>query len=515
MQLFRVLIASPGDVRERNAVRNEIIRWSVEHSESRQIALLPLMWEDAAPTDLRDRPQRVINRHLVDHCDMCIALFWNRIGTPTDEHEGGAVEEVVRMVRRGLPTSVFFNDAEPPDNHDPVQRKQIEALQTRWRNKGFTGNYNTKAELLSAVRTSLSAHVTELSENALDDGGIIGEWIEIKEQNARKPYALVQIAPRSANEYAISGVSYGADGKKDTRWPDGALDFSGRYKDGLIHCFDAKSRDSNILGLTFYEFEKTSATVPGARPQRMTGQGFYAHHADGSDHKSDKVEFKMERVTPGLVKRLTGKDELRNDNDRRQFIRRYHRDRKQQRIVLTGGAYSGKSSLLRRLREEGYRVIPEAAIHVIGEGRDEREDYDRWRAENPVQFQLDILERQLHNERRLMGNTREWVVMDRSGLDGIAYLKHEGVQEIPQEYSDYAAGLPVGCAFLLETLKPFDPRRQTGRQGDEKKSRKIHDLLYTVYDELGWEVMVLSNNLSIEERAQQVLEFIEEMEEGD
>ncbi|MFM6281891.1 MAG: DUF4062 domain-containing protein, partial [Dolichospermum sp.] len=94
-KLYRVLIASPGDVAdERAIVREEIARWNAMHSETMKIVLLPIGWETDATPDLRERGQAVINRQLVDNCDLLIGVFWTRIGTPTPEAESGTVEEI-------------------------------------------------------------------------------------------------------------------------------------------------------------------------------------------------------------------------------------------------------------------------------------------------------------------------------------------------------------------------------------------------------------------------------------
>ena len=34
-------------------------------------------------------PQKIINAQLVDECDLGIAVFWSRLGTPTEKHPSG------------------------------------------------------------------------------------------------------------------------------------------------------------------------------------------------------------------------------------------------------------------------------------------------------------------------------------------------------------------------------------------------------------------------------------------
>jgi hypothetical protein len=68
--------------------------------------LLPVMWERDATPDLGDRPQGIINRQLVDVCDVLIGTFWAKLGTPTSEAESGTAEEIERFIKAGKPVLI-------------------------------------------------------------------------------------------------------------------------------------------------------------------------------------------------------------------------------------------------------------------------------------------------------------------------------------------------------------------------------------------------------------------------
>lgn len=81
---YRVLIASPSDVEDEREIAVRVIQeWNDLHSYNREIVLLPLRWETHAAPEYGVRPQEVINRQIVDNCDLLIGVFWTRIGTPT------------------------------------------------------------------------------------------------------------------------------------------------------------------------------------------------------------------------------------------------------------------------------------------------------------------------------------------------------------------------------------------------------------------------------------------------
>ena len=93
--VLQVMIASPGDVtEERNAAREEIIGWNYIGSYEKKLVILPVGWETHSSPELGDRPQAIINKQVLDDCDILIGIFWTRLGTPTDLAASGTVEEI-------------------------------------------------------------------------------------------------------------------------------------------------------------------------------------------------------------------------------------------------------------------------------------------------------------------------------------------------------------------------------------------------------------------------------------
>jgi Domain of unknown function (DUF4062) len=118
--VFRVLIASPSDVQaERELIVRVIQEWNDANAVERQVALLPVRWETHTTPEL-GRPQEIINRQIVDSCDLLIGVFWTRIGSPTDEAESGTLEEIERVASQGK--LVLLKD-----------QGHCEDLQRRWR----------------------------------------------------------------------------------------------------------------------------------------------------------------------------------------------------------------------------------------------------------------------------------------------------------------------------------------------------------------------------------------------
>ena len=82
--VYKVMIASPSDVAQERQLIKEIINdWNSIHSEDRRIVLMPVGWESHSSPSMEGPPQYVINKQVLADCDLLVAAFWTRIGTPT------------------------------------------------------------------------------------------------------------------------------------------------------------------------------------------------------------------------------------------------------------------------------------------------------------------------------------------------------------------------------------------------------------------------------------------------
>ena len=102
--VYTVMIASPSDVpQERIVIREVLAEWNAVHSANKGAVLLPVSWESHAAPDTGARPQEIINRQLLDDCDLLVAVFWTRLGSPTGKASSGTVEEIEEHVAKENP----------------------------------------------------------------------------------------------------------------------------------------------------------------------------------------------------------------------------------------------------------------------------------------------------------------------------------------------------------------------------------------------------------------------------
>jgi predicted ATPase len=176
-------------------------------------------------------------------------------------------------------------------------------------------------------------------------------------------------------------------------------------------------------------------------------------------------------------------------------------------VVVTGGPYSGKTTLVRALAGRGFATVPEAAIDVIGTLNDGMglEEQRAWRRDHLLEFQQMVFELQVQREEAL-GPRPGTVFLDRGIADGIAYCENAGI-EPPARFRDRAVASGYAHAFVLETLEGFETRSTTGRMSRREDSLRIGRLIAGAYRSIGVAV-TLVGGLPVEQRLDLVLETL-------
>ncbi len=158
-EVYKVMIASPSDVAtERQITRDVVHEWNAVHSKDRTAVLIPIGWESHSSPQMGLRPQEIINRQVLKDCDLLIAAFWTRIGSPTGEFSSGTVEEIEEHLSAGKPAMIYFSAL--PVQPDSVDAKQFQALQNFKRSckkRGLIENYDS----ISEFKEKISRHLAQ------------------------------------------------------------------------------------------------------------------------------------------------------------------------------------------------------------------------------------------------------------------------------------------------------------------------------------------------------------------
>lgn len=227
-KVFRILIASPGDVGdERNVIPEIINEWNAINAFNTKFILMPVKWETHSAPLLGDRPQGIINDQIVKDCDMLVGVFWTRIGTNTGIAISGTAEEIEQFVEMDKPVMLYFSQS--PIDPEKIEIDQFSTLKTfkeKMRLKGLTESYAGIPDFKQKFSRQLGINinhiiVTEQEKNKKDNkkqvgegkkGEVIGETA--KEKKASVPIMQINnelLTPERIDEYLISAVKRVAD----------------------------------------------------------------------------------------------------------------------------------------------------------------------------------------------------------------------------------------------------------------------------------------------------------------
>jgi hypothetical protein len=159
--VYNVMIASPSDVpREREIIRRVVFDWDFLNAERRHIVLMPVGWETHARPSLKARAQEVINKEVLVDCDLLVAVFWTRLGSPTGAAASGTVEEINEHIAAGKPVMLYFSSA--PVALESVDREQYDALlafKAECEAKGLIERYDSLTDFEEKFRRQLALTV--------------------------------------------------------------------------------------------------------------------------------------------------------------------------------------------------------------------------------------------------------------------------------------------------------------------------------------------------------------------
>jgi hypothetical protein len=169
-RVFRVLIASPSDVvEEREIAVKTIQEWNDLNAAERQLVLLPLRWETHSAPEYGHRPQEVINRQVVDNCDVLVGIFWTRVGTPTGIADSGTLEELERVAGGGKPVMLYFSQIkQDPEKIDIEQLSKLREFKKKTFPNALVENFSSHVEFRDKLSKQLEIQIRTLLAGQAD-----------------------------------------------------------------------------------------------------------------------------------------------------------------------------------------------------------------------------------------------------------------------------------------------------------------------------------------------------------
>lgn len=141
-----------------------------QRSDSERLILRPRQWAmDSVPQLGEGDTQSVINSQLVDNSDVVIALFYNRLGTPTDRAISGTAEEIVRSVRQGKPVHLYFSQKRMPANVYLQEVEAVRKFKAVMQNEGLVDTFRSEKELSEKTGRAIEFDVRTITARSQRD----------------------------------------------------------------------------------------------------------------------------------------------------------------------------------------------------------------------------------------------------------------------------------------------------------------------------------------------------------
>jgi hypothetical protein len=104
-----------------------------------------------------DRPQEIINSQVLEDSDLLIAVFWTRLGTPTDEAGSGRVEEINKHLEAGKPALIYFSSTPVQlESVDEAQYRALKEFKEECKERGLIQTYDSPSEFRDKLYDHLS-----------------------------------------------------------------------------------------------------------------------------------------------------------------------------------------------------------------------------------------------------------------------------------------------------------------------------------------------------------------------
>ena len=163
-KVYKIMIGAPSDIQEEIQIaKNVIHRWNVINSEYQRRVLLPLHWSDNAYPLAGEHPQKTIDKTVVVKSDLLICIFCSRLGSPTDTHKSGSLEEIDEHLKAGKDVMLFFkkNGPSPQNERDIEQWKELMEYKKSIQKNNLWWEYNDSSEFENLLREKLGLYVNE------------------------------------------------------------------------------------------------------------------------------------------------------------------------------------------------------------------------------------------------------------------------------------------------------------------------------------------------------------------
>lgn len=155
---YSLLISCPSDVLEElDIIKDVIEEFNRTVGEANNALIVPKHWSTNSYPESGGKAQELLNKQFVLECDLAVAVFWTRFGTPTGNYGSGTEEEIEELIKSGKQVFLYFSDCPiNPSTFDQEQYNKVQEFREKYKEgKGLYASYSD----LSSFRRNFSNHL--------------------------------------------------------------------------------------------------------------------------------------------------------------------------------------------------------------------------------------------------------------------------------------------------------------------------------------------------------------------
>ncbi|WP_300759207.1 hypothetical protein [uncultured Brachyspira sp.] len=176
--LYKLLISCPSDIEnEINIIKNAIQNFNKTLGDAINTKIETLYWKDDVIPQMGEDGQSIINNQIVKDADAVIAIFGEKLGSPTPRYESGTIEEIEEMLKEKKQVFLYFSN-KPIDRkiRDREEFDKIEKFKEKYGSKGIYAEYkddNDFKEKVDMYIFKYFANMDKYNNTASNDKKII------------------------------------------------------------------------------------------------------------------------------------------------------------------------------------------------------------------------------------------------------------------------------------------------------------------------------------------------------
>ena len=177
------------------------------------------------------------------------------------------------------------------------------------------------------------------------------------------------------------------------------------------------------------------------------------------------------------------------------------------RVIITGGPSTGKTSLINHLENNGYNCIHETSREIIKESLSKNSDILPWK--NLLKFSERVInQREGHYHSVKSKNSTKYTFFDRGIPDVFAYMEYDEI-EIPKQFLKLGDSLRYHSKIFLTPAWKAIFENDNERVEDFRKAEQLQHFIHNTYKSLGYDVILVPKG-TIENRIKFILDNLKE-----